>query len=358
MENGINLEIRGGDLVAYNEIKLYGGQTCDYLYIQSDAPDEDAFSCVDDEPSAWNETTSFYANFSNSERRLAAGDSEIIGSIEGYEIYRRKYNESVSEYVGTIQKSENNISDLIIDYAVKNGVDYTYYLFPNADATKSGAPLSPLITKQLSIDVPYWSLFIVDETDEENVFYLDKLFKFELNLQVGDMTNNTQVAISQNFTKYPTIQYGSSNYWSSSLSSLCGFTSSNGVDYIHNVNMLNELKSLSSDTRRKFLKDTCGNLWEVNVGAPITITTMDTALQNVKTWTFPWIEVGDSKGVSIINNPTKKTTDWVLTESGEAIPYFTYQWGDQYRWDNSYMWTANDNIGVAQAKNLGRDITE
>ena len=344
--------------MSYNKITLCGGQTCDYLYIQTNPPAEDEFSYVNDEPDGWSNTTSLYANFSNEENRLAAGDSALIGTINGYEVYRRKYNESFAEYIGTIQKSGANMSDLMIDYAVKNGVDYTYYLFPNTESTESGTPLSPLVTKQLAIDTNYWSLLIVDETEEENVFYLDKMFKFELNLQVDDMNTNTQVAISQNFTKYPTIQYGASNYWSGSLSSLCGFISSNCTDYVQNVNMVNEIKSIASDTRRKFLKDTMGNLWEVNISAPINISTENTTIQDVKTWKFSWVEVGDTTGVSIIHNPKKKTTDWVLTETGEALPYFTYQWDEQYIWDNSYIWTANDKVDTTQSSNLGRDITE
>ena len=346
--------------MAYNKITLRGKQTCDYLYIQTDAPDFGAFSYVDDEPLEWSNTTSLYANFNDKERRLAAGNSTFVGNISGYEVYRRKYNESNAEYVGTIQNKgdDKNISDLMIDYAVKNGVEYVYYLFPNADTTESGSPLSPIITKQLSIDAPYWSLLIVDETDEDNVFYLDKLFKFEFNLQIDDMTNNAQVAISQNFTKYPTLQYGASNYWSGSLSSLCGFVSANGVDYVQNTNMINELKSISSDTRRKFLKDMSGNMWEVNVSAPINISIDNVALQDIKTWKFSWVEVGDTKGVSIINNPKKKTTDWILTKSGDAVPYFTYQWDEQYRWDDSYYWTSNDDSYSNKNTNLGRKISK
>lgn len=345
--------------MAYNKIILYGKQTCDYLYIQTDAPDGDEFSYVDDEPAKWNDTTSLYANFSNEESRLTAGNSTVVGSISGYEVYRRKYNESNAEYIGTVQNNDDkNLNDVMIDYAVKNGVEYVYYLFPNLDTTEGGTQLSPIVTKQLAIDAPYWSLLIVDETDEENVFYLDKMFKFELNLQVDDMTNNAQVSVSQNFTKYPTLQYGASNYWSGSLSSLCGFIASNCTDYVQNVNMIEELKSISSDTRRKFLKDISGNLWEVNVSAPISVSIENMSLQDVKTWKFSWVEVGDTKGVSIINNPTKKTTDWVLTESGNAVPYFTYQWGEQYRWDNSYFWTSNDDLYSNKNANLGRDIAK
>lgn len=344
--------------MSYNKIELHGKQTCDYIYIQTEIPEEDEFSYVNDEPLVWGETTTLYANFSDEDRRLSAGDSAMIGAIDGYEVYRRKYNESNAEYIGTIQKDDENISDLMVDYAVKNGVEYTYYLFPNTDNTKSGTPISPFVTKQLAIDAPYWSLLIVDETDEENVFYLDKMFKFEFNLQIDEMTNNTQVTISQNFTKYPTLQYGASNYWSGSLSSLCGFISSNCVDYVQTTNMINELKAISSDTRRKFLKDVSGNLWEVNVSSPITISTENMMSQDVKTWKFSWVEVGDTKGISIINNPKRKTIDWVLTDNGEAIPYFTYQWGQQYVWDNSYLWTANDNVYGTQVNNLGRKITE
>lgn len=357
MKDSIQVSENGGNLMSYNKITLYGEQTCDYIYIQTTAPEDGVFTEVNSEPEVWGDTTSLYANFNNKDGRLSAGNSAIIGSIQGYEIYRKKYDEAVAEYVGTIQKSDKNINDIMVDYSVKNGVEYTYYLFPNTDVTTSGSVISPVVTKQISIDVPYWSLFIVDETEEDNVFYLDKMFKFELNLQVDDMTNNTQVSVVQNFTKYPTIQYGASNYWSGSLSSLCGFIAANNVDYIESTNMIEELKSIASDTRRKFLKDISGNLWEVNVAAPINISIENIALQDVKTLTFSWIEVGDAKGVSIVNNPTKPTKDWVLTETGNAIPYYTYVWDEQYKWNKSYMWTANDNT-KARIGNLGRNITE
>ena len=75
--------------MGYNKIILHGEQTCDYVYIQTDAPSEGAFSSISDEPSFWSDTTSLYANFNNKEHRLSAGDSEVIGSINGYEIYRK-----------------------------------------------------------------------------------------------------------------------------------------------------------------------------------------------------------------------------------------------------------------------------
>ena len=344
--------------MAYNKITLYGNQVCDYLYIQTEKPSENDFSHVNDEPLGWGNSTVLYANFNDPEKPLAAGDSTAVGSIVGYEVYRKKYNESHSEYIGTIKKSDSKAGDLMVDYAVRNGVEYSYYFYPKTDMSQGGATLFPLVTKQYAINCPYWSLLIVDETDEENVYYLDKLFKFELNLQVGDMSNNAQIAVIQNFTKYPTIRYGPTNYWSGNLSALCGFISSNCVDYIQSTNMIEELKAISSDTRLKFLKDPDGNLWEVEVSSPIDITTEYTSLQSIKTLKFSWVETGSSEGVSIINNPDKMVSDWILTETGEAIPYFTYQWGENYIWDNSYIWTANDDSRINQNTNLGRDISK
>ena len=325
--------------MAYNKITLCGKQTCNYLYIQTNdlSGTSETFDDIAYEPTKWEKSTSLYANFNDSERRLNAGDSALIGDITGYGVYRRKYNESHAEYVTTIQESK----EFIVDYAVKNGVEYVYYLYPNNDVSEGGAVLSPIITKPLATDIGYWSLFVVDDTEEENVFYLDKMFKFELNLQVDSMSNNAQISITQNFTKYPTIQYGASNYWSGSLSSLCGFIACNDVDYIQTTNIIDELKAISSDTRRKFLKDTDGNLWEVDVSAPIEVSTENTTLQSVKTWKFSWAEVGDANGISIVNNPNKDATEWVLTQNGEALPYVSYVWDNQRRWDNSYRWTSN-----------------
>ena len=552
--------------MAYDKITLHGRQVCNYLYIQDDEPTSEEFVYIDDEPKAWKDTTVLYANFNNKDNPLCAGDSVAVGSISGYEVYRKKYNESHAEYIGTIRKSKqvlalgeelagyeqaleeeyqkvsawglssylqeikigtvqsvfgsvdmnnrtvitwttktkrtyqnalaswsyvpeigtidtvygcydkfeitldngekiewqiaftpilqngtflsqnivyeyiygilneayknngnvneeilksidrsgryiddiyvhgifaaideasgnwaetvsklmhfagaygavqllqknieetekaiaekSDFGDVIVDYAAKNGVEYSYYFYPNADKSQGGAILSPLVTDQVAINCPYWSLLIVDDTEEENVFYLDKLFKFELNLQIDDMNNNAQVSIIQNFTKYPTIQYGASNYWTGSLSSLCGFITANCVDYVQNTNMIQELKSISSDTRRKFLKDTEGNLWEVDIAAPLSITTENTALMAIKTLRLSWAEVGDANGISIINNPDKPITDWVLTDTGMAVPYYTYQWGENYVWDNSCIWTAHNDANINDITNLGREIID
>lgn len=343
--------------MGYSTIILNGNQTCDYLHIQNTPVNASEVGYVNVEPNQWNDNTLLFAKFNND---LVAGDSKLTGSIVGYEIRRKKGASQYTEYVGTIKGTADELKaqKFIIDYMVKNNSDYTYYLFPATTISESGVVLSPSITDEVKTDWGYWSLLVVDETDEENVFYLNKMFKFELNLQTGERNNNAVVSVIQNFTKHPTVQYGMSNYWGSDLTSLCGFISCNNVDYVQTPNMTEELKALTSDTRRKFLKDIDGNVWEVKIAAPINISTDDNTLQRVKTAKVSWVEVGDASGISIINNPNIPATSWLLTETGEALPYVDYVWDEHYKWNNSYRWTAREDTLETEASNLGRPLFE
>ena len=341
--------------MGYNKITLHGNQTCDYLYIQESSIDEEEFCYVNAEPTAWKDETLLFAKFNSD---LVAGDSSLTDAIVGYEVRRKKGTNLYTEYVATIKETsgESKSKKFMIDYMVENNSDYTYYLYPATTQSGSGVILSPSVTDEVKTDWGYWSLLVVDETDEENVFYLNKMFKFELNLTTDDMNNNAIVSIIQNFTKYPTVQYGMSNYWSGGLTALCGFISCNDVDYIQTPNMIKELKALTSDTRRKFLKDIDGNIYEVKITAPINISTDDKTLERIKTIKLQWTEVGEVSGISIINNPDLSSTSWLLTETGEAVPYVDYIWDEQYRWDNSYRWTAQEDTLEIDASNLGRAL--
>lgn len=291
-------------------------------------------------------------------KELSAGDTGLTNNIIGYEIRRKNGASSYTEYVATIKDSLEDMKakKYVIDYMAANNSDYTYYLFPISSSSNNGIILSPSVTDEINTDWGYWSLLVVDETDEENVFYLNKMFKFELNLQTGERNNNAVVSVIQNFTKYPTVQYGMSNYWSSDLTSLCGFISCNDVDYVQTPNMIEELKALTSDTRRKFLKDIDGNVWEVKITAPISISTDDSTSQRVKTVKVSWTEVGDASGISIINNPDTPSTSWILTETGEVLPYLDYVWDEHYRWNNDYKWTAKEDALGIKLSNMSREF--
>lgn len=322
--------------MGYNTLKLCGGQTCDYLYIQSDAVDASDFSFVNSEPQSWGENTVLLSTFDSN---FVGGNSKILDDLRGYEIRRRKDTEAYSDYITTLKETNNDMSKLILDYAVKNNSEYTYYLYPSLDNNTVGITPLPLVTQSVSTKWNYWSLLVVDETEEDKLFYLDKLFKFQFNVDIGDMSNNASISINQNFTPYPTIQYGASNYWSGSLTSLCGIVTCTDNQYIQTIDAINELKALTTDGKRKFLKDIDGNMWEVKITSPITISTNNESIGKLKSVTISWSEVADTSGVSIINNPNKSLQEWVLTKTGEIVPYKEYVWDDNSFWNDDYTWT-------------------
>lgn len=342
--------------MGYNKITLGGNQVCDYLYITTSPKDFSQLKYVDAEPDEWESNTLMLAKFN--EKDMSAGNSSLVGNISGYEIRRKAGDAPYTEYVGTVEETsdESRTKKYIIDYMVKNNTNYTYYLYPAATHSGNGVVLYPSITSEVKTDWGYWSLLVVDESEEENVFYLNKMFKFELNIVTDAMSNNAVVSVLQNFTKYPTIQYGTANYWSGGLSALCGYISCYDGSYVQTPDMIEELKSLTSDTRRKFLKDIEGNIWEVKITSAINITTEDNTAQKIKTAKIQWTEVGETSGISIINNPDAVTKSWILTEKGEVVPYIDYVWDDQYRWKNLYKWTAKEDVLQTEESNLGRKI--
>lgn len=342
--------------MGYNKITLGGNQVCDYLYVTTSEDDKSQLKYVDVEPDDWDSNTLMLAKFNKED--MSAGNSSLTSNIVGYEIRRKSGDNLYTEYVGKVQESSDESSSkrFIIDYMVKNNADYTYYLYPATTHSGNGIVLYPSITSEVKTDWGYWSLLVVDESDEENVFYLNKMFKFELNVTTDSMSNNAVVSVLQNFTKYPTVQYGTANYWSGGLSALCGYVSCYDGSYVQTPNMIEELKKLTSDTRRKFLKDIEGNVWEVKITAPINVIEEYSAIQSVKSVKIAWTEVGEASGISVINNPKADTTSWILTETGEVVPYMDYVWDDKSHWNNSYRWTAKEDVLQTEESNLGRKI--
>lgn len=327
--------------MGYRTVTLGSGQICDYLYVSRiNSFDENNFVYVDSEPHEWQEGTVLLSNFNHN---LVGGNSALTSSIIGYEVRKRKGAQSYSDYVTTISETTGDAPKMIIDYAATSNTEYIYYLYPTSEHSGNGVQLSPLMTKSVSTKWNCWTLLVVDETEENNVFYLNKMFKFRLNLETGDINNNASVTVTPNFTPYPTVQHGYSNYWSGNLTSLCGIVACPTHNYIQTVKMIEELKALTTDNHRKFLKDMDGNIWEVDITDSIVITTNDRTPQRIKTVRVSWTEIASASKVSIINNPNIPLEDWILTETGENIPYIDYVWDDYKNWDNSYYWTENES---------------
>ena len=83
--------------MGYNKINLYGNQICDYLYIQKDAVDNEKFENIDSEPTEWTDTTLLQSQFND--ERLVAGNTDMIGKLNGYQIRRKEGASSNTKYI-------------------------------------------------------------------------------------------------------------------------------------------------------------------------------------------------------------------------------------------------------------------
>ena len=317
--------------MGYNKITLHPNQTCNYFQLLKSTSDIDLLStAVAYEPTLWNEKTLFNALFN---ANLVAGDSTITSAITGYKIYRKDVNQAEPKYVATISSEDK----FVVDYLVANRHEYIYMLSPSGDV----ATYQPLISQPVKTLWDSWSLMVVDETTEKNVYTLSKMFNYKLNLSTGDMTNNAEVNVIKNFTAFPKIQHSPSNFMSGQLKALMGFVARDGT-YAQTPDMVKELASLSTDTRRKFLKDIEGNIWEVDITASIDFTNNDATAEQAKEVSLKWTEIAKVENISIIN--TEKPDQWLLTNTGTPLSYVNYVWSEGEIWDSTKYWTGNNNV--------------
>jgi hypothetical protein len=175
----------------------------------------------------------------------------------------------------------------------------------------------------------------------ENVLSVDKVFFFEMNVETGAMKNNTDFSVIKNFTPYPHIQRSPSNYWSGQLKGLLGRLAIDDCTFKQTPSMLQEIKELTQNTSRKFLKDRDGNFWEVELSSDITIDNNDKLDVQLKTKSFNWVEVGDASNISLVSVGSGQES-WLLTELGyEKIDTY-HTWDDNAIWNDNDFWTESE----------------
>ena len=314
-----------------NRVELYGAQTIDYLWVTTtdlDASWEQTLNNAEYEP-VWDIGTQFLARFNFSFNAGNAGD-EAGNSLVGWTIYREEMDSDVLKYVKTL----DIMDDFVVDYNVKWGQEYKYYMFPTFKNSMGTPFVSPRV-KACWID---WILLMCRE-EKENEFAVEESFLFQLNTTSGQMNNNADVQVFKTYQKYPKVVKGQSNYLSGQLSSLVGYIGeSNGeLDYIERLDMIDRLMKLNVDPRRKFLKDKKGHVWEVELTAPSTMEYMENVAGQPVTGGINWTEVAPTNNISIYNGNAREL--WLLTTTGVPEYNVKYVWVDTEYWTPSKYWT-------------------
>lgn len=316
-----------------NKIEAFGAQTLNYIWITNtdiDAEWEEVLNRASYEPT-WDTNTQFLAKFNYN---LSAGNCPDLAAetLEGWTIYRQDLNGSSLKYVKTLKPEDI----FLVDYNVKWGQEYKYYMFPNYTESL-GTPFVSAAVKACWTD---WILLLCrEEEGKKNEFAVEESFLFQLNTNSGQMNNNADVQVFKTYQRYPKVVKGSSNYMSGQLSSLVGYMGefAGELNYIERLDMIDRLTSLNTDPRRKFLKDKKGHVWEVELTAPTTLEYMENVATQPATGGIGWTEVASTEYISIYNGNPRDL--WLLTTTGSPEYNVKYIWIDTEYWIPSKYWT-------------------
>lgn len=277
-------------------VVLKGPQDCDYIQVFNG---DVAASLYDDVIAngtytpVYDENTYMLADFN---RGLDAGNvGESSSNLAGYDVYRRETGESTLQYVGTAGAFDKGL----YDHTAANQQEYTYYVFPLGD---DGMYLtSPLVSNPIRPCWWDWTILECEKnSDDEDSYSLIALYRFGNNVATDAISNNNTPYIAANFTRYPTVQLTPQNYQSGTLGSLIGHIDyENGNEYTDTIALRNAIWGLSTTTNTLFLKNRKGDLLQIQVGGPITMTTSDATKGQIQTMALPWVEVGSADDVAI-----------------------------------------------------------
>ncbi len=319
--------------MSVNRVELNGAQTIDYVWVTTtNFSDEEIIemSDISFEPK-WDDGTYILAKFDNTLNGGNITDTYGKGLV-GWSVYRQKADGGYLEYVRTVKRG----ATYVIDYNNVYGEEYIYYLFPNTEDTLS----DPFISNKAKACWTEWALLVCDDGDKENEYKVMETFLFQLNRNVGQLNNNADVQVFKTYTQFPKITKGSSNYLSGQLSSFVGYLSEVNKDlkYYETPEMMAKLSALSTDPRKKFLKDTKGHIWEVELSAPTTFDYQQNMAKQPIQGGINWTQIGDCKGISIYNG--KMRTKWLLTLTGVPELNVSYIWMNTEYWNENKIWTA------------------
>lgn len=276
--------------MAIGTLTLGSHVDCDWLWI-TNGPLPDNVTQLEFEPT-WNEHSKFLAQFNNT---LRTGNLKADGTPPtSWAVYRQKADTDTMTYV-TVVEGEKAVG---YDYMPSNDTTYVYHTFARTESDMSEDKTSPAITPQW----PGWILITLDPADEEGRFIPNEIFIFELNLEIGDMSNNTNFSKLETFTPYPIIQRSSSNHMSGQLKGLIGKVDCASGRYYDTIDQATAIRALTTNTRRKILKDLKGHVFEVELSSSVIFSVLPNVIGEPYFATLQWTEVASANDLRVVIN--------------------------------------------------------
>ncbi len=136
-----------------------------------------------------------------------------------------------------------------------------------------------------------YSLLLCDKKDSTG-YKVQKVYDFQLNINVPSYTNNAQYTTLKNFTPYPFIENTSADYLTGDCQGLIGLVADDCMTYIQKPEILNELAAdLINNNYVKLLKMPEGRMLRIQPTSGLSAENNDT--HDFKKIKFSWAEIED-----------------------------------------------------------------
>lgn len=227
---------------------------------------------------------------------IASGIADIALGYT-FSVYREVTGSNELKFVSKLDDGALSI----VDYNVVNDTDYKYYIFKESTDAISEAVVSN------DVKTCWWEWSLVDlqqDLNNDKIYYANSqnIWLFGLNLTTSSVSQNISVTTYNNLTTYPRVSVGKQNYKSSSISTLLGSIKKVGasqISYIEPASLLEEWNDFCVNGNIKLMRDRKGN--SMLVAITNTTSQVDDVLkEQANTVSFDWVEVGNTKNISII----------------------------------------------------------
>ena len=220
-----------------------------------------------------------------------------IESADGYSIMRQTVGENRLIKIADVSSTTGQIRD----YSAKSGNSYIYYIFPEGALSYL---TEPMMTDPVSVQYWYWSIIEAEPVSgEKNTFSAIRAYYFRYGVSEGQISNNNNPQISQNFTRYPTRQGLTANYKTGTVSGYIGTILRPSVEYVDTVAQSEALFELSNTENALFLLDPKGHFLRIHTAAATTLAIDHKKKVMPQTVTVSWVEIGNADNVHLIMYP-------------------------------------------------------
>lgn len=186
----------------------------------------------------------------------------------------------------------------LTDYGAIPGEKYYYMAFKIVTGEFSGNGIVPASGAVGANPEAYQLIEAAEDETEYDRYNVVSVWSFRSNAEDMSIGNGNEPTLLANFTKYPLRQGSSQAPRSGTLSAL--LSNPIGGVYKDTYAQLQALYALSQTDNALFLKHPKGFMYRVHISSPITGTVNLASNTMPTTVSVPWIEIGDTEGVSLV----------------------------------------------------------